>query len=200
MPTKRTASFWGFLLACAISGAVLDFLFNGVLKIVWIIVYGPAYIAACKVLTTQLERLKRPELNRLGVIALMGGALVCHLASVGRRREVTYPMVRISDDPVTLHSSDWPQVLAVSSEPLKQLLANRSKAEEVPVVLQAVMDYGCYRSIKVTTVAGVDVQSDPAASWTWRMENRAPMPTDIGPGSEDLQLPWCRIKFYRGTK
>jgi hypothetical protein len=198
MPPKRNASI-AFLAACAISGALLDFAFNGVFKIVWFVVYGPAYCAAAKVLDTQLSRLRPSWPVRPAVVALLGGALIGHLVSVGRTRRIEYSLKLVSDSPITLRSGDWPQILVVSSEKLGQRLATLADKSAVPIVLDAVTDYGCYRSVKIATVAGVDVQTDPNASWTWRMENRQPVPVDVGPGSEDRVLPWCLIKFYRGT-
>jgi hypothetical protein len=197
MPSKRT-SYLVALAICALLGALLDFVFNGVFKIVWIVIYGPAYVVAAKVLHTQLSRLRPSWPARPAIVSLFAGALACHLLCVGHTRQVAYLMTQVSNAPMTFRAADWPQTLVVTSDKLTQVLGAGAGKDRVPVVLNAVLDYGCYQSLKISTVAGVDVQTDPDASWTWRMENRAPMPTDIGPGSEDRSLPWCLLKFYRG--
>lgn len=202
---KNRFALPAFLLAvaCALLGALLDFVFNGVFKIVWIVIYGPAYVVAAKGLATQLSQHSKTRfkpLTRVAVGGFLGGAIVLHLASTGHRRQAVYPMLLATADPITLRSEQWPQKLFVSSDKLSKTLAGPNAQQQIPVATERVTDYGCTRTFEVVSVAGVDVRSDPDARWTWKTDPRAAArATPAGPGYEDQGLPWCRIKFYRGV-
>lgn len=186
-------------IACALLGAALDFVFNGVFKIVWIVIYGPAYVVAANVLSKKLSGTKFKGHSRVAVGALLGGAAVMHLAFTGVRRQVVYSMNVASSNPIVLRSDEWPQSLVVSSDKLAKALAGMTSQRGIPVVIERVVDYGCTRSSRTTTVAGVDILNDPDSRWTWKTDPHAVV-VPLGPGYEDDYLLWCRIKFYRGVQ
>jgi hypothetical protein len=176
------------VLGCAIFGAVLDFLVNGVLKIVWAVVYIPVYIAIANGLHSRIKR--------NGIIAFFCGAAFIHLVFDGRTQTLTYKMDIIEPSPLQLGSSEWSQRLFVESPSVqKKLGADTSKAQvEVSIVRETT--YGCTVSSYVKTVAGIDVKTDPASTWVWKKDKNDPTPTK-GPGAEDAKLGWCRLKFYQ---
>ena len=179
-------------------GVALDFLFNGVFKIIWILIYGPAYCVAGKVLAAQLAPTRWANLIPSAVVTLLCGALIGHLVLVGRARTLVYSMKLTGNSPIVLGSSDWPQTLVVSSEKLRQGLSQSSSLSSIPVSVTLVTDYGCIRTSGVDTIGGVDVRMDREATWVWKTDPHATNLSVIaGPGTEDSDLPWCRIKFYR---
>ena len=189
---------FAILAAVFVLGVAIDFLFNGVFKIVWILIYGPAYCVAGKVLASQMAPTRWANLIPSAVVTLLCGTLIGHLALVGRGRTLAYSMKLTGTSPIVLASSDWPQTLVVSSEKLGQALSQGSPASSIPVSMTLVADYGCTRTSTVDTIGGVDVRTDRQATWVWKTDPHATNLSVIaGPGTEDLDLPWCRIKFYR---
>jgi hypothetical protein len=189
------------ILVSVFLGALLDFLINGVLKIVWMVIYIPIYLVVCNMMLDHLSAKGLSSLRRYTVVAFSVGALVVHLVLVGRAHTRVYQMLLVSDKPVTLRSRDWPEVLIVSSAKLRELLSRQTGKEQkdVPVKISSITDYGCIRSYAVNSVDEVDVEFDPQASWTLRNDAKT-LAEITGPESEDQWLPWCRIKFYRGPK
>jgi hypothetical protein len=182
---------------CILIGASLDFTFNGVFKIIWIIVYGPAYIAASKILTTQLSKTKWASNSSLAVGSFFAGALAMHLFFTGYSRHVSYHVSLTSMDPVTFHSDQWPQRLIVVSPTLSSKLVGMKSVQDVEVEIIRTVDYGCTRLFRVESIAGVDFLKDPESRWTWKTDPHFPGPIPrVGPGYEDEGLPWCRIHFY----
>lgn len=195
---RRSASSTALILTCLLLGALLDFIFNGVLKIVWFIVYGPVYLACAEILLTKLMTSHPPRLSRLGAGALLCGAFAAHLGMTGLHRQEVYRMSPVSTDPITFRSDDWPQKLYVSSDGLAKKLLGVKTTEPVPVIVSRVVDYGCTRSFTVVSVDDVDVR-DPGSRWSWKSDPGVATPTHpIGPGYEDDGLSWCKISFYPG--
>jgi len=200
MPGRRHPT--ALLVFCFLGGALLDFVFNGVFKIIWIVVYGPAYVVAAKLLAYKLGQSRWKEHVKVAVWALLIGAGVGHLIFTGHERGKAYRMDVVSDAPVTLHAPQWSQRLLVSSPKVDKALAALPSRKDVPVTVTFVLNYGCVKHWYVETVAGVDVRGDSDASWTWRTDGRAPADPGLalGPGDEeDRGLPWCKLKFYRGV-
>jgi hypothetical protein len=69
---------------------------------------------------------------------------------------------------------------------------------DIPVAIQVIKDYGCIRSFKVTTVAGVDVMFDNKADWVWREQKITTTPEGgfDGMEEENHRVLWCRIKWF----
>jgi hypothetical protein len=182
-------------------GGALDFVFNGVLKIIWLVIYGPAYAVACHLYIWLVVRTRYAAFWRESAIAFLLGALVMHLTFTGQVARDSYPMTLASSDPLTLVSQTWPQKLIVVSKKLSAQIATAAPPGIV-VVIRRINDYGCTRSSVVESVDGVDVENDPEARWTWKRGSGADETARprVGPGNEDQGLPWCQIKFYRGGR
>lgn len=186
------------LFTCAFLGVLLDFIFNGVLKIVWIWIYAPAYLTAATILVARLSKTRhKPVANEAAGLMILG-ALALHLLFTGAIRQSVYPMDLSLTEPVTFRSDLWPQRLIVLSDQLSKHLTGMPSTKALPVVIERIADYGCTRSSVVVSVAGVDVRVDPDARWTWKTDPLAAASFE-GPGFEDRGLPWCRIRFYRGV-
>lgn len=206
--TLKSSLYFAFVFI--LLGALLDFVFNGVFKIIWFVVYAPAYVAACKFVETKLTDTHHEAHSRLAVISLLGGALITHLMFTGYHAQTTYTMKVALFNPITLHSNAWPQKLVVSSDRLSKQLAGSASGSvpevkpEIQIVISRIVDYGCTRTFTVESVAGIDVHWDPDARWTWKTDPSTTMQSSsssssgsTGPGNEDQQLPWCWFKFYR---
>ena len=175
-----------------------DFLVNGVLKVVYIPIYVPAYLVFASGLYhyLALSRWKQSALSS-SVIFLAGTALG-HLTMTGRHELRTYEMDLVRDTPISLHSSDFSQTLTVTSDKLRTELARSGIRSGIPVTIQVIKDYSCIRFFEVSTVADVDVMMDSKADWVWRQEG--PLAADSrglsGMDEENRRLPWCRIRWF----
>lgn len=192
------------LLLALFAGALLDFIFNGVFKIVWIVIYGPAYLAAIKVLIAKLANTPLKAFTRPLVGAFLSGALLIHILLTSHASKLVYKMAVVSTDPITLQSADWEQKLILQSDRLSEALRSGLDASPVAVVLARTTNYGCTVKLVIQNVAGIDIIDDPKSRWVWksspmpRQNGDEPLHSTGGPGSEDQSLPWCRYKFYRG--
>jgi hypothetical protein len=171
---------------------VADFPSNGVLKIRALAIDIPVYLCLATTLGTQLaSKEKGWELSAWLISAcFLGGTAMGYLVFMNRERRFSYPMRIVSRSPLVLQAADWPQQLVVEGEKVKQALEN---SPAVTVATSVVTDYGCRRTSVVSTVDGIDVRNDPAASWVWRTPPGLPSPVS-GPGFENHTLPWCRAK------
>ncbi|MGZ3652030.1 MAG: hypothetical protein ACXVCI_06495 [Bdellovibrionota bacterium] len=189
---KITAVVLSFLL-----GALLDFLVYGVAEIIWFVVYAPIYFAAGSILVTQLAHSRWERVARAAATSMILGLVVARLSLVHLHRKVSYTMNVTQGPSITLRSENWPRTLVISSEKLKADIAGKAPGTTISVAVDVITNYGCISSFVVSTVDGVDIQADRAASWTWRNDSGAPADAIGGPGLEDQQYPWCRIHFYR---
>ena len=189
---------FSFLFFALLAGAVLDFFVVGVFKLIWFIVYIPFYLVVGKVFFIQISHTKWNEFGLSLYGAILVGALVARLVFVGSHGQISYSMAVTGLSPITLTSKLWPQSLIVSSEPLRLALASRPMGAEVPVQLEYVSDYGCIRNFSVSSVDSVDLLSDRAATWVWKLDTRVD-PGEKGPGKEDQRFPWCWYHFYLGV-
>jgi hypothetical protein len=190
---SRAALFFG-IGAGVVVGAAVDFIFGGVLKIIWFLIYTPAYFVIAHTISTWLRTTRWAALASKSLIAIFCAALLNHLLWSGYHRDFTYEMVKGSDSPISFRSGEWPQVLFVSGPKLEAALGPRPLQDKVRVTVSAVMDYGCIRSFKLVSIG--DFILDPDASWAWKTDKNATTPEQNGPGSEDQKRPWCKIKFY----
>ena len=188
---QRPASLFALALAFFGSGMTADFVCNGVLKIGLLVIYGLFYIAIANALLGKLAETRWKRWRKHAAALFVLGAIAGHLAFAGRQSIRAYEMLVAGDSPLTLRSGDWPQLLIVTSDPVRSALATRSRDAMIPVVTRLTTDYGCIRDAAVSTVAGIDVLHDPKASWVWKTDRRDPPKPGQGPGTEDSRLPWC---------
>ncbi len=180
----------------ALAGALTDFLFSGVFKIIWMVICIPAYVTCA--LTIETYILKRPHLEKYSIkvpAAFMIGALLIHFLFMENERTLSYSMFLKSNSPTTLASNDFPQVLFISGDQLTASLASFSPHAPVSVTATEILDYGCVRKFAFSTVNGIDVKTDKNINWTLRTEAGIDG-SGLGPGSEDNWMPWCKISFY----
>ena len=191
----------GVLFAgCLLLGAVLDFVINGVFKVVWVIIYGPAIVVAAQVLVTRLAKTSFAKWARGAASFLILGVAVTHFLLTGYHRQIAYPMFVASSDPLIFRSTSWPQELIVLSSKLAQKISQHRDQKEVVVLTSRIVDYGCTRSFVVEAVDGVSFKGDSEVRWTWKMDPKIASSSQMrGAGYEDEDLPWCRIQFYRGV-
>jgi hypothetical protein len=181
-------------LACALLGAILDFLVYGVGEIVWPVIYLPLFFACASILYTRLLRSRWEKQRRWAIGTFLAGIVVARLTCVNHHQEETYPMNAEVNATITLRTPGSPRTLLVSSDKLVARLAGKPAAQ-LPVVVEVTTDYACISNFQVSTIDGIDVLLDPNASWTWRTETGAAFP--LGPGQEDQKYPWCRFRWYR---
>lgn len=180
-------------------GIVVDFLFNAIFKIIWIVIYGLCYIAIGTTLNAYLSKTRFAKCTRFTLIALLLGALAGHLAMTGHQVIRNYSMRRVpspfENAPVALNTKELVETLYVTSDKLLQKMgpySDSSSQEPVPVVIRLTTEYGCIQKITVDQIAGVDIASDPAASWTWRSDRYAiPAPNIKNMGWGDEGYFWC---------
>jgi hypothetical protein len=198
-------------------GALVDFLFNGVLiawafklqfKEAFAFIYIPLYFTVALTISNYILTTKWEKLAAATVVIYLAGAALGHFTLVGAHRTLKYSMnwddhYETEKNMALLRSNDWPQILFVSSERVEDELKRNYVGHPVPVTVDAVTDYGCYRNAAVHTVAGVDVMYDRMADWTWQVNHLAPPAQKYGPGKEDQVYFWCHrpppIKFLEDT-
>ena len=186
-------------------GVLTDFISNGVFKIGAFLIYASVYLVVALTLHAQLARSQKwKNLASLATAAFVAGALGGRFFLAGHSSQSTYMMSLVKDSPITLKPSEGTQVLIVVSEKLQTKL-NSMKTEpagvmQVPVLIDIVKDYGCLRVFNVHDVAGVDVKSDPEASWSWKTESQEEKggraASQLGLGMEYRWRPWCIEKSY----
>lgn len=206
----------------ALIGIGVDFMFNGILKVVWLAIYGPVYLGIASTLYNSLYKTSFRASAKLGAFAFLGGAAAGHCLWTGHTETRIYPMSRggMSGSTITLRSPRFSRTLVVTSELLRKTLpegleetrassssSGNSSGNGIPVAIQVVQDYGCIRTFKVSTVAGVDVMNDPGSLWVWRSDE-ATSASSPGPGAplngplldgideENQRKPWCMIHWY----
>jgi hypothetical protein len=179
-------------------GVGVDCLINGVLKILWLIIYGPVYLGIAASIYNYLHVSRWRPFAWTMAVAFLSGAALGHLALTGRAQIRVYQMKLVSDAPITLQSPEFSDCLFVTSDRLRNALAQRASQENIPVAIQVIRNYGCIESFKVTSVAGVDVMSDPQAMWVWKPVAEFPArgAAHSGMKEENQRLPWCRIRWF----
>jgi hypothetical protein len=190
-------------LSGALLGLTLDYLFSGVLKVIWFLIYAPFYAAIGNALYMQLRKSSFKESSLWITSAFFIGAALGHVTFTAYTRRFNYSMSLQSLNPTTLNSSEWPQKLILISDPVTAALVKIPPKGDIPVVIEDTLDYGCVRRSKIVSVAGVDISNDAASSWTWKKDHSYAVQIDpvqlSGPGNEDQNLPWCLLQFYRSA-
>jgi hypothetical protein len=196
---KNSAMFF----AAVLGGVFTDFLFVGVLKIVWVAIYGTVYLTCASTLYTFLSKSRFKKITLSSSLGFFATAFIFHFSVEGVQSNRTYLMDLDSYPPPALHSPKFAQLLIVESDRLQSLLPEKNLTKEIPVSFAIIKDYGCIRSFKVKTVAGIDVMDDVRASWTLKAEKgylftstAPPDPRFDGMAEENMRLPWCHFKWY----
>lgn len=186
------------LFVLALSGVAADFLVNGVLKLIWIVIYGATYLGiAASIYNRALTGRWRESAGRLAV-AFLAGAALGHVALTGRSHLRSYSMTALSASPITLGSPDFSDQLLVTSSRLQQELSRPGAPVSVPVTIQVVQNYGCIESFRITSIGDVDMMADPQATWVWKAAPGVPPGTAARSGlaAENARLPWCQIHWF----
>jgi hypothetical protein len=186
------------LVASFLAGVATDFLFNGVLKIVWIAIYSATYVTVAAIHYSYLnERLGNLFAAKAATLFLLG-CLVSHLLFTGQHETRTYLMKLKNDPRIILQSPELSQALFVASDRVSMVMSKLDSNESVPVTVEVIKYYGCIFSFKVVTVAGVDVMNDPDSSWVWKQLESRPAPPSgfAGLAEENARRLWCTIKWF----
>lgn len=194
-PIQQSIVFKAFAILFA-AGVFLDFLFVGVLKLIWPAIYGAIYIGICAWLFHEASIRKwRPHaLKMIGI--LMCGVVFAHL--LARRSEIrTYPMNWVGDPgTIELQSPEFSDTLFVTSDAVQNTLSKLNVHTGIPLVIQVVKNYGCIESFKASSIAGVDVMNDPKAIWVWKSAPGATVAGQAGMKEENSRLFWCQIQWF----
>lgn len=185
-------------LALALFGLLIDFLFSGVLKIIWLVVYGPVYLGlATAIHNYALGNRWRSVANFMAAAFLLGAA-IGHFAFAEKPEIRVYFMSMVNDSPMEFQSTDFSDSLFVSSEPIKAKLSRNSSVQNIPVAIQVVKNYACIESFKVSSIAGVDVMHDKNAYWVWKPVGgtKAISANYFGKEAENQRLLWCRLRWF----
>jgi hypothetical protein len=194
------------LVGLPVLGFCVDFILNGVLKVIWFPIYATVYFGLAVSFYNYFHKSRlRPWATGASCLFLTGTALG-HLFWTGRAELRTYSMSIVSQSPFELRAPEFSDTLFVMSDKLLAKLGDQTAlgSPPVPVTIEVIKDYGCIRSFKVARVAGVDVMKDPGANWVWRpadrqtTEERAASAHVLKAGieEENQRLLWCRIKWF----
>lgn len=188
------------IIVSALFGVGVDFLVNGVLKIIWIAIYGAVYVTIAATLYNYALSTRWRSFGlalTISAVFLLGTALG-HIAFQGKTQVRVYSMNLVSTEPILLRSPDFSDGLFVTSEKLHAELAKPGSPRVIPVRILVVQSYGCVQSFKVASVAGVDVITDPQASWVWKVVPGTSVrgKASVGMKEENQRLPWCLIQWF----
>jgi hypothetical protein len=200
---QKMQALWpsiAFLFLGLAAGFLLDFLFNAVLKIVWVAIYLPCYCAIGGTFWNAMLESRWVSCRNVALLGFTAGCLGAHLLLNGRVTTQIYSLTLVSETPpMALRSRLWPETLYVYGDKVGGVLRDWSNKNDVPLTTVIVTDYGCTKSTRMVMLAGFNIEADAGTNWVWKDDDRLHKPPKIGPGSEDRRFPWCLIKFYRGT-
>jgi len=183
-----------------LSGALTDFLFVGILKIIWIWIYGAAYLALAMTLESKLRsRELWKNHTRWPVTAFLLGCLISHLFFVNHTREEVFPMQVESREPLVLKTGEFPELLYVTSQKLQKNLTESPNKKETMMVAESVNDYYCMKSFSIKSIEGVEIKNDKSSTWTLRFNKVGIFTNKILPSMDDSSWPWCKISFYKSN-
>jgi len=195
----RFSKGWEVLSTSFLLGAFTDFLFGGVFRIVWFALYVTFYITCASTLYTYVDRSRAQTHARNAALLFLGAALLTHVIFLGWKETRDYPMSLLKYPPVTLQSPRIAQSLVIESAGVERLLPEKNLTQNIDVKVEVIKDYGCIRSFRVKSVAGIDVMTDRDATWTLRDD--IPPATDKsthydGLNEENARIPWCNFRWY----
>jgi hypothetical protein len=190
-------------IACFVFGVFMDFVFNGLLKIVWLIIYGLSYVTIGTTLNSYLVETRFVKHTRLAMSTLLLGALAGHLTLAGHQDVRRFSMILspspFQNAPLAMKAKELAETLYVSSDKLQEkfqeklsLHSSPTPQEAVPVTVRVTTHYGCIQLIQVDEIDGVAINSDPAASWTWKIDRNTNVSDSVHLGWGDEYYFWCR--------
>jgi len=190
-------------IACFVFGVFMDFVFNGILKIVWFIIYGLSYVTIGTTINSYLVETRFAKHTRLAMATLLLGALAGHLTLTGhqdvRKYSMTLSPSPFQNAPLAMKAKELTETLYVSSDKLQEKLQEKlaqhsspTAQEPIPVTVRVTTHYGCIQLIQVDEIDGVAINSDPAASWTWKIDRNTNVLDSVHLGWGDENYFWCR--------
>jgi hypothetical protein len=189
----------GLVVAFLALGVLTDFVLVGILKVIWIAIYGVSYFAFAMTVETQVSRKGGKQAARVAAVSFLIGTVIGHLLLVQQRREDVYLMSLLSQNPIVLKSEEFPEFLYVQSDRLKQELAASAATEQISVKTVSISDYGCVKRFYIDAIKDIDVYGDTKASWTLRATKLGQFQHPEAPTVQGFQWPWCRYELYRST-
>jgi hypothetical protein len=184
-------------VSCFILGILVDFLFNAIFKIIWIAIYGLCYVAIGTTINAYLTRTRVAKHTTLSMMTFLIGAAAGHLAMTGHQ-SIRHYSAKMVPSPyenarIALKAPELAETLYVTSDHLEQkLLPTPISQESIPLTALVTLQYGCVQKILIDEIDGVAINSDPAASWTWKID-RSTSPTEpLSLGWGDEKYFWCR--------
>jgi hypothetical protein len=188
--------FFGIAVDFLFNGIVVGYIFNRDFSEKWSFIYIPLFFAVAMTLSNYLLQSTQKRLANHAVGAFFLGNLLGHLTFVGVPHSPIYWMTfdeeyDAGENGVLLRSTEWQQILFVTSGKARAEIQHHFKRAPIPVTLSITTDYGCNRSAFVSTVAGIDVMIDGGATWTWQVDHNEITQGKRGPAMEDQSLFWC---------
>lgn len=181
-----------------IGGMLTDFITVGVLKIIWIIIYGTTYFTIAMTIESSVARTKGKAVAKSAVLSFLAGTILAHLCFVNYTHHASYSMTLVSDNPLTLKAPEFPEVFYITSDKLSEVLKAQNLQQNIPMETESAMDYACAKTFVINSIAGVDIRSDASSHWALRLNKLGVFAhTDLPNLTEDSRWPWCKIVFYR---
>jgi hypothetical protein len=192
-PSERVA----LAIACFAFGIVIDFLFNAIFKIIWFVIYGVCYVTIGTTLGAYLTKTRFAKHTTLSMITMLLGALAAHLAMTGRQDVRTFSTKMVpspfENAPIALKAPELAETLYVTSDKLLQRLSpSAPPAGPVPLTVRVTLQYFCVQKIYVDQIDGVEIDSDPSASWSWQIDRNSTNKEPLTLGWGDEKYFWCR--------
>jgi hypothetical protein len=72
-------------VGCFALGLIIDFVLCGVFKVIWFLIYFPAYLAAGKGIESRVARSRLSKHSHLVILSLTAGALIGHFTFTSRK-------------------------------------------------------------------------------------------------------------------
>src|ERR1039458_6978478 len=111
-------------------GVAFDFIFVGVLKIIWILIYGITYLTIATTIDSQMRHKYHKRLSRVSALCFLLGAFLGHFSFTGWHREDVYLMKLESSDPIVLKATEFPEFLYLTSTGLKKEIVDKQLATD----------------------------------------------------------------------
>lgn len=187
----------GLLTLIVALGLASDFVVTGVFKLIWVIIYAPTHVAFAATLTSNLVLPKFRYRVYLVPFAYLVGVSVGHLSFYQRHSMTVFSMhLETPADavPIGLMSPDFSEILYIRDQRLSQALAGKTLGPDIEMVGELVTNYGCLQSLRVKTLAGVDVDATQGSSWNWRFDKIGHLrsePPDVKGALFSHPSPWC---------
>jgi hypothetical protein len=195
-PAKTTDRI-ALAVSCFILGIFVDFLFNAIFKIIWVAIYGLCYVAIGTTINAYLARTRVAKHTTLSMLTFLIGAAAGHLTMTGHP-SIRHYSAKMVPSPyenarIALKTPELAETLYVTSDHLEQKLPPTPISQEpIPLTARVTIQYGCVQNIFIDEIDGVEINSDPAASWTWKIDRSTFSTEPLNMGWGDEKYFWCR--------